>query len=204
MSSDRSPSADVAQRTDEFLRLLGQHEERTNAFVFSLVPNWADAQDIAQDVRLRLWEQFDAYDPTKDFGAWARAIAYYLAMAHRKRLKGAHVQIGQESLELVAATFNDTVEQFEKRGNLLQRCLEKLQAAKRRLLLRCYSGRESIREVAESLGRSYDAVRKTVFRTRQQLTDCVRQELRGEDIEDGDFQDRNIEDRVIEDREPSP
>ena len=53
----------------EFLRLLGEHERRLRGFILALVPHWADADDIAQEVRLRLWEQFDDYDPAKDFGA---------------------------------------------------------------------------------------------------------------------------------------
>lgn len=181
MSSGTSPTNNDSHRTGEFLRLLGVHEERTKAFVFSLVPNWADAQDIAQEVRLRLWEQFDAYDPTKDFGAWARTIAFYQVLAYRKRLRGRQAQLGQESLELVAVTFTAGVEHFEARGNALQRCLQKLATAKRQILLRCYAGHESVRQVAESLGRSFEAVRKSVFRTRTQLASCVEQELKGEE-----------------------
>ena len=53
----------------QFLLLLGRHERWLQAFVLSLVPNWADADDIVQEVRICLWQQFDSYDPTKDFGA---------------------------------------------------------------------------------------------------------------------------------------
>lgn len=181
MSPELPKMNDATQRTGEFLRLLGVHEERTKAFVFSMVPNWADAQDIAQEVRLRLWEQFDAYDSSKDFGAWSRTIAYYQVLAYRKRSQKRYVQLGPEFLELVAETFNAGVEQFEARGSALQRCMEKLTAVKRRLLLRCYGGGETIRQVADSLGRSFEAVRKSVFRTRSQLASCVEQELKREE-----------------------
>jgi RNA polymerase sigma-70 factor, ECF subfamily len=181
MSSSDSRNNNDSHRTSEFLCLLGVHEERTKAYIFSMVPNWADAQDIAQDVRLRLWEQFDDYDPAKDFGAWARTIAFYQVLAYRKRLRGRQVQLGQESLELVAATFDAGVKHFEARGSALQRCLQKLAAAKRRILLRCYTGHETIRQVAESLGRSFEAVRKSVFRSRAQLAACVERELKGEE-----------------------
>ena len=55
------------ERTQQYLTLLGQHEGRLLGFILSLVPNWADADDIAQEVRIRLWKQFDGYDPAKDF-----------------------------------------------------------------------------------------------------------------------------------------
>jgi RNA polymerase sigma-70 factor, ECF subfamily len=180
-STGSSRASSDSERTAEFLRLLGAHEERINALVFSLVPNWADAQDIAQEVRLRLWEQFDAYDRSKDFGAWARIIAYYQVLAYRKRLRGQHLHFGQEFLQLVATTFDAGIEQFEARSRAMQKCLWKLSAVKRRLLLRCYSGRETVRQVAESLGRSFEAVRKSVFRTRHQLAACIERELKAEE-----------------------
>ena len=65
MDPSHSPTND--ERTREYLRLLGQHERRLLGFILSLVPNWADADDIAQEVKIRLWEQFDKYDPAKDF-----------------------------------------------------------------------------------------------------------------------------------------
>ena len=62
-----SPNDDA--RTREYLRLLSQYEPRLRGFILTLCPNWADAEDIAQEVKLRLWEQFDEYDPAQDFGA---------------------------------------------------------------------------------------------------------------------------------------
>ncbi len=83
MTASTSTSND--RRTQEYLRLLGQHEARLVGFIFSLVPHWADADDVAQEVRIALWNEFDKYDPAKDFGAWARTIAYYEVLTYRKK-----------------------------------------------------------------------------------------------------------------------
>ena len=82
---DPSHSPTNNERTREYLRLLGQHERRLRGFILSLVPNRADADDIAQEVKIRLWEQFDSYDPTKDFGVWARTIAHYQVLTYREK-----------------------------------------------------------------------------------------------------------------------
>ena len=66
MSDRNLPNNDA--RPHEYLRLLAQYDLRLRGFVFTLVPNWADAEDIVQEVKLRLWEQFDDYDPTRTFG----------------------------------------------------------------------------------------------------------------------------------------
>ena len=56
-------------RVNQYIQLLAKHERRLRGYILALVPNYADAEDVAQDVRIRLWEQFDRYDPAKDFGA---------------------------------------------------------------------------------------------------------------------------------------
>jgi DNA-directed RNA polymerase specialized sigma24 family protein len=78
-------------RAREFVRLLAACERRLDNYVLALVPNWSDAEEIVQQAKLRLWERFEQYDRSKDFGAWACTIAYYEVLtfrtrAHRSRL----------------------------------------------------------------------------------------------------------------------
>src|SRR6185436_3701537 len=61
--------------TEDFLRLLGQHERHLAAFVYSLVPRAADADDILQDVKVTMWREFAKFEPGTNFRAWARQIA---------------------------------------------------------------------------------------------------------------------------------
>src|SRR5665648_601860 len=101
MSADSSKFSDHEARTQEFVRLLGVHEQELSGYVISLVPNWADADEVIQETKLRLWTQFDQYDPTKDFGGWARAIAYFMVLAHRKRSQRASARFSQQFVDVV-------------------------------------------------------------------------------------------------------
>jgi len=107
-------------------------------------------------------------------------IAHYHVLAFRKRSRR-HLQLSPMLIDLVAETFNVELERLEARDRVLQKCIGILTASKRRLLLRCYRGHETIRQVAEQIGRSYDAVRKSVLRTRHELAKCVERELKRED-----------------------
>jgi len=42
--------------------LLAKNERRLSQYVLALVPNWADADDLIQQTKVRLWEQFGQYD----------------------------------------------------------------------------------------------------------------------------------------------
>ena len=85
MTADDNKSVDEKARTNEYLRLLGRYERELQIYVLALVPNWSDADDIVQEVRIKLWNEFDRYDANRDFGAWSRTIAYYEILAARKK-----------------------------------------------------------------------------------------------------------------------
>ena len=123
-------------------------------FILSLVPNWADAEDIAQEVKIRLWKQFDGYDPTKDFGAWARTIARYMVLAFRERQSRQNRLVSSRFVELVAEEAAAISEDLDAEQQALKDCFEKLPEAKRELLyLRYYPGRQTVQEIAAKLGR---------------------------------------------------
>jgi RNA polymerase sigma-70 factor (ECF subfamily) len=161
------------ERTKQFLHLLSQHERRLQAFVLSLVPNWDAAEELVQQTRIRLWEQFDKYDPEKDFGAWSRTIAYYQVLNYRKRVGREKARFSEAFLDAVAQEVARQSSDLDRRRAALQGCLEKLDDAKRRVLMRYYEGSETMRQIAESLGRPFEALRKSIFRTRLALTRCV-------------------------------
>jgi RNA polymerase sigma-70 factor (ECF subfamily) len=173
------PDGNVDEKTRRFVALLGAQDRRMFGYILALVPNYADAEELAQKVRLRLWEQFDSYDVEKDFGAWARTIAYYLVLAHRKS-NADRIQLSEEVLEAIAERVSMDVERIDDWQWALQECLARLDESKRQILMRYYSTGETLREIAVQTGRSIEAVRHSMLRTRLALADCVARVLRRE------------------------
>lgn len=93
---------DPGNCSEEFVRLLKRHERRLNACVFSLVHNWADAEDILQEVAVDLWRRFAEYDPSRDFGAWACTVAYYQVLSYRKKKGRQYLYFSEESDRLLS------------------------------------------------------------------------------------------------------
>ena len=90
------------ERTRRYLELLGQHERRLRGFILALVPHWADAEDIAQEVRIRLWEQFDNYDPAKN-SAFGPAPSHTTAFSPTARTQSRHgMVINSELMDRIA------------------------------------------------------------------------------------------------------
>jgi RNA polymerase sigma-70 factor, ECF subfamily len=175
--NESAPKSDLSTR--EFVELLGAHDAQLHAFILSLTPNWADAHEIAQDVRLRLWEQFDQFDHQGNFGAWARTIAYYRVLAFRKSSRR-HGQLSDELFDILAEEAAREAALGEERHRALLDCLQALGARQRELLMRYYANSQTLKEIAAEMHFSFDALRQRILRTRKAVGRCMEQRLRSE------------------------
>lgn len=170
------------QKTIEFLRLLSRHENRVKSYLLALVPNWSDADDLFQETSVRLWEQFADYDSTKDFGAWACTIAYYMVIAYRKKSGREKQRLSQAFVDAVSEQAIATSEETELRHYALQGCLQKLSERNRQLVRRCYSCTDTLKEIAEQMNRSIASLYKALSRIRHALHDCVEKKIQEERV----------------------
>ena len=183
MSVSPSNHAASEDRATLFVALLARHERALSGYIISLVPNWSDADDVLQETKLRLWEQFGDYDPAKDFGAWARTIAHYQVLTYRKRSNRQTARFTASYVELVAAEAAVVADEAALRHRLLAECLATLSDAGRKLLVLCYSGNVSVKEVAVKLGRSIRGLQRSVANLRKTLQQCIEDRLHQEERE---------------------
>jgi RNA polymerase sigma-70 factor, ECF subfamily len=60
-------------RLEEFARLFSKHDRSIFLLILSLVPNWADAEEVQQETNVKLWQEFDKFQLGSDFGACVNA-----------------------------------------------------------------------------------------------------------------------------------
>ena len=178
MARDTDKTSD--SRSEEFVRLLKKHERRLNGYVLSLVHNWADADDIVQDVAVDLWRQFDAYHAGADFGAWACTIAYYRVLSHRKKVGREKLHFSEVSARLLAGEFAVLAKDVSGYEDFLGGCLDKLTELQRDFLRDYYSG-ISIAELSQRLGRNPASLYKNLSDLRHNLRVCIELAQRDEE-----------------------
>lgn len=165
----------------EFIRLLAEHERRLASYIHTLVPVWQDAEDVLQNTKLRLWEQFDTFEIGTDFAAWAFTIAGYMVRTHRKSCQRQRVCFNDVVLQRIAEQVSAiSTSAHDDRLSALVECVKKLSAANRKLLrLWCRQDRK-IKDIAEELGQSASATYSNLFRIRRGLLECARRHLHDE------------------------
>lgn len=168
-------------RYREFVRLLAEHDRQLAGYVHSLIPLWQDAEDVLQDTKLRLWEQFDTFQAGTNFAAWAFTIAGFMVRTHRKRCQRERVCFSDDLLEKLSRQASATPPSVpDVRLLTLVECVKTLNDASRKLLRLFFSGRRKIKDIACELGQTPEATRVALFRIRRSLSDCVERHLRKE------------------------
>lgn len=174
--TDAKPQRNRAD-PDAFLRLLTEHERKLAIYVFGLVPQLSDAEDILQETKLVLWRQFEKFEHGTNFLAWVRKIAFHQILNYRRRQKRRNLQWSEAFLESVAAEIEKDTDNVERRSEFLHECLAKLSEAHRRIILLRYYDELSVNAIAEKAGRSSAAVYRVLSRIRRTLHACVADKL---------------------------
>ena len=167
-----------SDRDRQFMRLLAEHDRRLTAYVHALLPAWHDAEDVLQNTKIRLWEQFDSYRPGADFAAWAVAIARYMVLAHRTLHKRDRVCFSDDLLERISQ--KAVSDEDDNRLPALMECVKSLGDAARRLLCLVCSKHRRIKDIASDLGQKPSTTRMALLRIRRSLLECVQKRLQEE------------------------
>lgn len=177
--SDPGPQGPRSEKNKRFLRLFLQNERRLYAYILTLLPNRADADDVLQEASLVMWDKFNDEQPPTDFAAWGCRIAYYKVLDFCKKQQRGRVLFNQTLLERLSETAIEQANslQLDERRDALAACIEKLRQRDRDLLAHRFADGATIQTAAAHDGRSIDAVYKALSKIRQTLFDCVTRTL---------------------------
>jgi RNA polymerase sigma-70 factor, ECF subfamily len=177
---ERPDRKDQDQRNREFVRLLAAHELRLSVYVHTLVPLWNDAEDVLQNTKVRLWEQFDQFQAGTDFAAWAFTVAGYMVRTYRKRCQRQRLCFGDDLLQKIAQHASPTSTTGEDHVSALVECVRTLSETSRQLLRFFYTDRQKVKDIARQLGQTSAATYQALSRTRRSLLECVEKRLHEE------------------------
>lgn len=163
---------------DEFLTLFLQHQSDLRAFIGSMLRERNTRDDVLQETALVLWKEFDRYDRSRSFGAWARGIASNKVLQRLDRDRRIPQSLPAEAVPAVLASFERTDIPGDARREALEVCLQQLPDKSRALLKLRYEQGMSVAQLAERMTSTLDAIHKSLSRIRAKLQECVERRLR--------------------------
>ena len=166
--------------TEDFVELITTHHRALYKFIYSLLPNRDDAEDVLQQTNVVLLRKFGEFVPGTDFLRWAARVAHFKVREFRRSQARNRLRFwDEEVIDAIARTSIERADLLVERQRVLPNCIEKLPTRDRELVRRRYETSATIKVVAEQLGRPANTVYKALARIHRALYACIEQSLAG-------------------------
>ncbi len=160
-----------------FALLLNRHRGPVVHFLYRMVQHQGVAEELAQEVFLRVYKSRGTYEPTAKFTTWLFRIATHLAL---NWLRDGKAEKGQESIDDTAGEGparqlqdrSGTIEQtlvYEARLREIRAAIEALPGKQRAAVLMHKYEEMEYSQIAGVLGCSESAVKSLLFRAYETL-----------------------------------
>lgn len=159
------------------MRLFIASERELLRYIMAAVPSVPEARDILQETAAALWRKMDAYDPGAPFTPWACRFAAHEIRAFLRREHRQRRWLDEDVAEMLRVHQEPALERAPAEAEALHACLDALPAPSRTLLRQYYFDEQTVEQIAQSLGRSAEAIYKTMQRARQSLAECVQRKM---------------------------
>jgi len=178
---------DVAHQFEDdrravFVELLTQHQRKLYSYIYSLVPNAADSDDLLQETNLVLWKKANGYKLGTNFMAWACQIAFFNVQKFLTTKGRSRVYFNEELLAQLAELHLDHADSHAIYSMLLISCLEKLSEGSKLLLKLRYDGNHEMQDIAEQVKRPVASLYNSLSNIRFKIMKCIKYALKDEGL----------------------
>jgi len=165
-----------------FEKLLQKHKERIINIIYQFIGERNEAEDLAMEVFLRVYQAAKSYEPKAKFTTWLYKITTNLCLnAIRKKTKLQTISLSkpvstgegkeEELIEKIADAAPSPQQILEKkeRNTLIRKAIDSLSAKQRMaIILQIYEGL-SYKEISRILGCSVKSVERRLYWARTNL-----------------------------------
>ena len=157
-----------------FAVLVERYQNRVFRLVASVLGPYsgADAEEVSQEVFLRLYRKIRQFTGQAGFGTWLYRIAYNLAIDWRRRARFRLPHVSVEEISGLASSSDPLEDVMTKETkDLVALAMEDLPDLYRTTLYMHYWLERPVEEIAELMGIPEGTVKSQLFRARKLLKD---------------------------------
>jgi len=170
------------KKHDAMVLKIFEYRDALLAYAFTILRDWQLAEDALQETVLVVLNRDAEAEPVRDLFAWVRRVLRNKCM-ETIRSRTRETTNEQERLQALvteacdAYLDEDSAAGLKKMKQALRHCMGKLRSGSLDLLVGFYYRMQSCKHLAEQQGRSVNAVKLALSRTRDRLRVCVQRQL---------------------------
>lgn len=161
-----------AGEVDCFACLLDRYSRQVHALIRKMVNNREDAEELTQDVFMKVYKHLSSFKGDSSFSTWIYRIAYNTAVSETRRKKQEFLALEEEQITNVSEEqvslwlgHIDQSEQIER----LEKALTLLPSEERAIILLFYLQDKPIDEIAGITGLTNANIKTKLHRIRKKL-----------------------------------
>lgn len=170
-----------ADKAEQILRLWVRNQADVYRYIYAVLPNAVDAQEVLQATCVALWKKAAELDLDRPFLPLAFRFAILEVRKHRERNHRWQNFLRDDALETLAEQRQLEAPLLEVRRQALAGCVAALPPKDRDLIERHYYRQSTVPEVAAATGQNIHTLYKALQRIRRQLLRCVAGQLAAEE-----------------------
>ena len=143
--------------------LVRRHQANVLALAYRTTGKWDHAEDIAQDVFLKVYKAAPRYKPTAKFSTWLYRITFNLCIDHQRRNAKTSIPVDPSHLETTPVEYPDGMEKQELTRIVRNAVLQLPERQRHALILYRYQGL-SHDEITDVMDTSKSAVESLLVR----------------------------------------
>jgi len=170
------------ERSKMLVRLLTQHHQALLRYVYALVGNAEDANDILQETSVALFQKLEQFDDSRPFLPWAYRFAYFEVLKWRENSANKPLTLDNDVVELISKDRERGDVLLKRRMDLLPECFRLLPSRDLVAIRARYFEKVNADDLCEKLGLSRRTLFRELERIRKSLMDCIESKLAVEEL----------------------
>lgn len=158
-------------KTGFFARLVDKYKDRVFALVIGLLKHKEDAEEITQDIFVKIFHALPKFQRKAKFSTWLYRIAYNecISRLRKKKVHMVSVENNYSNGLVVIQSDSENWKEAEMRSKLLYKALNILPEGERALVHFFYFEDLPVDEISRISGLSVSNVKTKLFRIRKKL-----------------------------------
>lgn len=162
----------LSGETNAFVILVDRYKNMVFTIINRIVKNRMEAEEITQDVFLKIFQSLQKFKKKSKFSTWIYKIAYNTAISKTRKK---HIEMSAlDEMIIENYTFDEIVEEVDKFGleektKFFENALKKIPEEDSLLLTMFYMEEQTIEEISEICNLSATNVKVKLHRIRKKL-----------------------------------
>ena len=158
----------------ELSKMVIPFQDKLYRFALSIVGNTFEAEDVVQEVLIKIWKKKDSFIQIENKEAWCMTVTRNLAIDKRRGRKAIHEDVTTHYSISDNASNPEQVAEFNDTMSIIKSYIEKLPEGQKEVIhLRDIEG-FSYKEISSISGLSVERVKVNLHRARKTLREQIK------------------------------